>query len=63
MLKKSFYDDTWLKQAADRVPEDMVFTLECWDRILEEILAAMKYYSNIAIDVLKEHFVFQFNRV
>ena len=62
MLKKSFYDDTWLKQAADRVPEEMVFTNECWDLILKEILTGMKPYLDIEIDVLMEEFVFKTNR-
>ena len=29
MLKKSFPEDSWLMQAADRVPEEMIFTNEC----------------------------------
>ena len=62
LLKKSFQDDTWLKNAAERIPEEAVFTAECWELILREILAAMKPYLDVELDVLMEEFVFKCNR-
>ena len=43
-LAKSFPADSWLKQCADRVPEEKLLSKDAWRLIMREILAAMKPY-------------------
>ena len=49
-------------QAAERIPEEKIFTNECWSLILGEILTGMKPYLDIEIDVMMEEFVFKCKR-
>ena len=49
-------------QAADRIPEEKIFTNECWSLILGEILTGMKPYLDIETDVMMEEFVFKCKR-
>ena len=49
-------------QAAERIPEEKIFTNECWSLILGEILTGMKPYLDIEVDVMMEEFVFKCKR-
>ena len=43
-LAKSFKYGTWMKAAADRVPEEQLVTEQAWGLILTEILTILKPY-------------------
>ena len=47
-----------MKQAAERVPEEQLYTKEAWELILKEILTSLKPYLDIELDVLIEETVF-----
>ena len=57
-LFRSFEAGSWLRQAADRVPEEQLVTVEAWNLILTEILAMLKPYLDVELDVLIEEAVF-----
>ena len=53
-LARSFEANSWLKAAADRIPEEMLVTTEAWELILQEILQSLKPYLDVKVDVLLE---------
>ena len=58
-LYRSFEAGNWMKQAAERVPEEQLYTSEAWELILKEILTTLKPYLDVELDVLIEETVFQ----
>lgn len=40
-LYRSFEANNWMKQAAERVPEELLYTREAWELILREILTTL----------------------
>ena len=57
-LYRSFDAGNWMKQAAERVPEEQLYTEEAWELILKEILTTLKPYLDVELDVLIEETVF-----
>ena len=54
----SFDQGSWMRNAADRVPEEKLYTTEAWSLILTEILTSLKPYLDIETEVLIEEAVF-----
>ena len=57
-LYRSFEANNWMKQAAERVPEEQLYTREAWELILKEILTTLKPYLDVELDVLIEETIF-----
>jgi len=57
-LYRSFESGSWLKSAADRVPEEALFTEKAWGLILTEILNNLKPYLDVETEVLIEEVIF-----
>ena len=45
-------------QAAERVPEEQLYTAEAWEMILREILTGLKPFLDVEVDVLIEETLF-----
>ena len=61
-LFRSFDSQSWLKQAADRIPEEKLTTAEAWELILREILGNLKPYLDVENEVLIEETLFMVTR-
>ena len=57
-LFRSFEAGSWMKHAADRIPEDLLVSGESWLLILKEILKICKPYLDVETDVLIEETIF-----
>ena len=57
-LFRSFEAGSWLKSAADRVPDEMLVTGDAWRLIMMEILKVCKPYLDVETDVLIEETLF-----
>ena len=61
-LRKSFPEGSWMRSCADRVPEQLLFTDDCWWMILREILTEMRPFLNIQKELLIEQFLYKTQR-
>ena len=61
-LYRSFEQGSWLRSAAERVPEEILVTEEAWALIMTEILQNLKPYLDIEQDVLIEEFFYMVTR-
>ena len=57
-LFRSFEAGSWMKHAADRIPEDLLVQGESWRLILTEILKICKPYLDVETDVLIDETIF-----
>ena len=53
-LYRSFEQGSWMKQLAEKIPEEELLTANAWELILREILVTMKPYLDVELDVLIE---------
>ena len=51
---RSFEQGSWLGSAAERVPEEILTTVQAWELIMTEILQNLKPFLHIEQDILIE---------
>ena len=61
-LAKSFKYGSWMKAAADRIPEEQLVTEQAWGLILTEILTILKPYLDVETDVMIEELLFSVSK-
>ena len=57
-LMRSFEPESWLKSAADRIPEEVIMSEKGYSAILAEIVNIMKPYLELEPEMVVEEFMF-----
>ena len=61
-LYRSFEANSWMKLAADRIPEEKLYGADAWPLILNELLVHLKPYIDVQLDILIEEAIFSVHR-